>query len=296
MRNEINKISDEQWNIATIKVNSEDIEQYVSQMIDGKPSIKTGVSSIIGTREYQQDTIFANSENGITVGIVCDGMGGLEGGEEASQKATMTFASDFYAWLSGGDFNESRLISFMKEEAVKMDQEVVGLKNSSGDFMDAGTTVVATVIIGNRMYWMSVGDSRIYLMRNGGIQKLTRDHNVRLLIDEELKRGIISKDEYDQKARHAEGLISYLGIGNLELIDTNEGNVPIILEENDIVILCSDGVYKRLTDQAIAEIVWCEEPDMKRAAKRLTDVVMQYTQKSQDNTSIVLMQYNKYLP
>ncbi|MBQ6231702.1 MAG: serine/threonine-protein phosphatase [Eubacterium sp.] len=289
-------INGEQWNIATIKVNSDEMESYASRMIDGITSIKTGVSSIIGTREYQQDTVFSNVENGIAVGVVCDGMGGLEGGEIASQKAAITFAEDFYGWIAEEDFKEDKIISFLKEEAVKMDRAVSSLKNSSGDYLDAGTTVVVTTIFENRMYWMSVGDSRIYLMRNGNIHQITRDHNVKLLIDEEKKRGLISQEEYDKKARNAEGLISYLGIGNLELIDTNEGDKPVFLEENDIVILCSDGVYKRLTDQAIAEIIWCEEPDMKRAAKRLTDVVNQYTQKSQDNTSIVLMQYNKYIP
>ncbi|MBQ9872503.1 MAG: serine/threonine-protein phosphatase [Eubacterium sp.] len=285
----------EEWDIATVRVNPSVIEEYSAQMMDDHPSIKVGVSSVIGTRKYQQDTVFANVDNDVAVGIVCDGMGGLEGGEVASQKATMTFAEDFYAWMNSNEFHEDGVLRFMKDEAVRMDKVITGLKNASGEFLDAGTTVVAAVVFGNRMYWLSVGDSRIYLLRDGKIQKLTRDHNVRLLIDEERKRGIISQDEYERKARNAEGLISYLGIGEVELIDTNEGGVPIVLEENDIIILCSDGVYKRLTDEAVGEIVWCEEPDMERAAKHLTDVVMQYTKNSQDNTSIVLMQYNHYL-
>ena len=293
--NNDNLISNDEWDIATVKVSSQEIEEYAARMISDTSSIKVGVSSILGTREYQQDTVFANVENGVAVGVVCDGMGGLDGGEIASQTATMTFAEDFYSWLGSDSFREDMILQFMRDEAVKMDKAVSGLKNASGEFLDAGTTVVATVIFGNRMYWMSVGDSRIYILRNGKIRTLTRDHNVRLLIDEELRRGIISQDEYDMRARNAEGLISYLGIGQLELIDTNEGDIPVILEKDDIVILCSDGVYKRLTDEAVADIVWCEEPDMKRAARRLTDVVMQYTQKSQDNTSIVLMQYNNYI-
>ena len=207
----------------------------------------------------------------------------------------MTFAEDFYSWVGDENHNEENIIKFLKDEAVKMDKEVAGLKKNDGSFMDAGTTAVAVVVFDNRMYWMSVGDSRIYLLRNGCISKLTRDHNVRLLIDEEFKRGIITKDEYDAKAKNAEGLISYIGMGDVELIDTNDNSNPILLEKNDIIILCSDGVYKRLPDKAIADIIWCEEPDMNRAAKRITDVVMQYTEKNQDNTTIVLMQYNNYL-
>jgi protein phosphatase len=63
--------------------------------------------------------------------------------------------------------------------------------------------------------------------------------------------------------------------------------------EDDIILLCSDGLYKRLSDDVICEWIKFEEPDMERAAKRLTDVVLKKTIKSQDNTSLVLLQYSK---
>lgn len=280
----------DEWDMQTVRLDPE-LHRSFDEGRTGS-GVRLGVSSVLGTREYQQDTVFANAEGRAAVGVVCDGMGGLEGGEVASQKAVMTFVSDFYAWFDGGDFHEDGLFRFLKEEAGRMNQAVVSLKNRAGEFLDAGTTAVAAVIIENRLYWLSVGDSRIYLLRDGRIHQLTRDHNVRLLIDEEMKRGMISRDEYDRRARNAEGLISYLGIGELELIDTNDGGKPILLEDNDIVILCSDGVYKRLTDEAVAQMIWCDEPDMERAAKHLTDVILRYTKKNQDNTSIVLMQYN----
>ncbi|MBR4668339.1 MAG: serine/threonine-protein phosphatase [Butyrivibrio sp.] len=286
---------DEFGELDTVRISQDQLEEYTTMLMNETPSIKIGSSSILGTRDYQQDSLFSNVEKNIAVGVVCDGMGGLKGGELASQKATLTFAEDFYSRLAEGKIMESNIISFLKAEAEKMDAAVANLKDSSGDYLDAGTTAVAAVIFDNRMYWMSVGDSRIYLIRNGRIVRITRDHNVKLLIDEQIKRGEITKEEYAERAKQAEALISYLGIGNVELIDTNENGLPVILEENDIIVLCSDGLYKRLSDEAIADIVWCEEPDMVRAANRLTEVVQQYTRKSQDNTSIVLMQYNKYI-
>ncbi len=286
---------DEFGELDTVRISQDQLEEYTTMLMNETPSIKIGSSSILGTRDYQQDSLFSNVEKNIAVGVVCDGMGGLKGGELASQKATLTFAEDFYSRLAEGKIMESNIISFLKAEAEKMDTAVANLKDSSGDYLDAGTTAVAAVIFDNRMYWMSVGDSRIYLIRNGKIVRITRDHNVKLLIDEQIKRGEITKEEYAERAKQAEALISYLGIGNVELIDTNENGLPVILEENDIIVLCSDGLYKRLSDEAIADIVWCEEPDMVRAANRLTEVVQQYTRKSQDNTSIVLMQYNKYI-
>ena len=91
--------------------------------------------------------------------------------------------------------------------------------------------------------------------------------------------------------KNAEALISYIGMGGVQLADISAGNN---LEENDIIILSSDGLYKRLSNSEVLDVVMCEEPDMKRAAKRLTDVVMKRTVKSQDNTSVVVMQYNRY--
>lgn len=66
-------------------------------------------------------------------------------------------------------------------------------------------------------------------------------------------------------------------MGNVSLMDIN--NEPFILQENDIVLLCSDGLYKRLPDKDIMQIIQLEEPDMNRAARRLTDVVMMRTRK-----------------
>ena len=187
---------DEFGELDTVRISQDQLEEYTTMLMNETPSIKIGSSSILGTRDYQQDSLFSNVEKNIAVGVVCDGMGGLKGGELASQKATLTFAEDFYSRLAEGKIMESNIISFLKAEAEKMDTAVANLKDSSGDYLDAGTTAVAAVVFDNRMYWMSVGDSRIYLIRNGKIVRITRDHNVKLLIDEQIKRGEITKKYY----------------------------------------------------------------------------------------------------
>ena len=153
-------------------------------------------------------------------------------------------------------------------------------------------TVVAVVIENNKMYFLSVGDSKIYILRDNEILAVNREHNYRLSLDEKLKKGQITKEQYIAEEDQAEALISYLGMGNVSLMDIN--NEPFILQENDIVLLCSDGLYKRLPDKDIMQIIQLEEPDMNRAARRLTDVVMMRTRKNQDNTSLVLLQYSRH--
>ena len=274
-----------QREIVTVRLDN-DID-YEGLLENKELKINMGISSIIGTRQYQQDTVFGHSDTNSTLAIVCDGMGGLTGGEKASQTATQLLAEDY--------FSRDKTVSipeFFRQEAVKMDAAVYSLMDEDGNRLDAGTTCVATIIEGNKLYWLSVGDSKIYIIRNNEIMAVNREHNYRLRLDDRLKRGLISEEEYKAEEAQAEALISYIGIGNVTLMDINQS--PFDLMEDDVVLLCSDGLYKRLNDMEILELIKYEMPDVNRAAKRLTDVVIKKTTKAQDNTSLVLLQYSKY--
>ena len=272
--------------IETVRLEIDDI--YIDSLLENsaKLGINMGISSIIGTRENQQDSVFGQAGENVSIAIVCDGMGGLNGGERASQTALKILAEDFF-----GEENIENMPEFFEKEAYKMDEEVFKLTDEEGEPLNAGTTVVAVVVKNNEAYWLSVGDSKIYIIREDEIIPVNREHNYRLVLDERLKNGEIDEETYKSEEKQAEALISYIGIGDLRLMDINKK--PFELLENDIILLCSDGLYKRLKDEEIIELIKYEEPDMKRAAKRLTDIVMKRTVKSQDNTSIVLMQYGK---
>ena len=250
-------------------------------------SMNMGVSSILGTRKNQQDSVFGQVEGNRTIAVVCDGMGGMNGGEMASQTAVKILVEDYYKKMPEND-----IPAFFREEAYKMNTAVRELENENGDRLNGGTTVVAAIIEGNRLYWLSVGDSKIYLIRGSDIVAVNQEHNLKLRIDEQLRTGEITEEEYQKEAEQAEALISFLGIEELTLMDINEK--PFLLQENDIVLLCSDGLYKCMSPKEIAETVFYEEPDMERAAKRLTEVVTRKNRRSQDNTSLVIMQYSKY--
>ncbi|MBQ9199550.1 MAG: serine/threonine-protein phosphatase [Lachnospiraceae bacterium] len=272
--------------IETVRLEIDDIDIDSLLENSAKLGINMGISSIIGTRENQQDSVFGQAGENVSIAIVCDGMGGLNGGERASQTALKILAEDFF-----GEENIENMPEFFEKEAYKMDEEVFKLTDEEGEPLNAGTTVVAVVVKNNEAYWLSVGDSKIYIIREDEIIPVNREHNYRLVLDERLKNGEIDEETYKSEEKQAEALISYIGIGDLRLMDINKK--PFELLENDIILLCSDGLYKRLKDEEIIELIKYEEPDMKRAAKRLTDIVMKRTVKSQDNTSIVLMQYGK---
>ena len=150
---------------------------------------------------------------------------------------------------------------------------------------------MCVVTKGNGMYFISAGDSRIYIVRDNDIQAINRDHNFRLQLDTMLRNGQITEKEYEMQENQAEALISYLGMGNISLTDSN--TEPFYLEENDLILLCSDGLYKRLSNEQILDIVLDNQNSRQVIAERLNKVVMQLTQRNQDNTSVILLRYGR---
>lgn len=254
---------------------------------DAVHRVTMGASSIIGTRKNQQDSLYLNSISKGSIAIVCDGMGGMEGGELASQTAVQILAEDFEMEII------EDIPDFYCRKAEKMDQAVAGLMNESGKRMHAGTTIVSAIITENKLYWLSIGDSRIYIIRGSEFVQVNQEHNYKMYLDSELKAGRISESNYQEQLVKGDALISYLGIGNVSLMDINQ--IPFQLQGGDAILLCSDGLYKRLDDAEILEIIQCDLPDVEEAAKELTRIVMEKTIGSQDNTSVILMQYNQYL-
>lgn len=258
----------------------------VEERVRENPWFQIGASSILGTRSYQQDFAYFYTGAQEVLSIVCDGMGGLEGGERASKAAVQQMIQDFHRRQELRNIPE-----FLKEEARRMNQTVLSLKDKKGKPLKAGTTLVAAYCRENQMYWVSVGDSKIYIIHGNRIRSVNREHNYRLTLKTQLESGRISQAVYDreEKTAQAEALISYIGIESLTLIDGNP--TPLSLQTGDIVMLCSDGVYKSLNESQICAMVRDNDLDMYIAADRTTAMALRYGVRGQDNTTVVLMKY-----
>ncbi|MCD8121802.1 MAG: serine/threonine-protein phosphatase [Clostridiales bacterium] len=250
------------------------------------PTYDVGASSILGTRKYQQDAAYYCIDSDQILAVVCDGMGGLEGGERASQTAIQQMIQDFRR--RSGNLPMS---DFLTGEVGRMDQAVTALRNERGKALGAGTTLVAASFQGDQMYWVSVGDSMIYLIRGDRIRSLNVEHNYRLLLKQRLDAGVISREEFDRESAtpQADALISFLGMNHVQYIDSNR--TPLKLEPGDIVVLCSDGIYKSLNESQVWAMATDNDIDMAIAADRLTDMAMDRRVRGQDNTTAVLIRY-----
>ena len=252
--------------------------------------IQIGISSKKGTRKYQQDSIVAMDSKPLNdlnskkcIAVLCDGMGGMEGGELASAATAKTLYLDYC------QMNPQNIPSFFVNEVKKLDDIVCNLRDSNNRVMDSGITLVCAVIEDGLLYWVSVGDSRIYILRNNEMVQITTDHNYYSVLKNRVKQGLISQADAENDPRK-EALISYIGIGKDSEIGFNEK--AIRLENGDMILLCSDGLFKTLSEAEIASIAFNYRNNAEIAAEKLTDAAIQKKRRGQDNTSVALILFN----
>lgn len=250
------------------------------------PAHEYGCSSIIGTRKSQQDYYgtSAGSDGDKLLAVVCDGMGGLSGGELASRTTVETILEK-YRGISA----DTPIPVFFRECVSETDLIISNLEES-GKRISAGTTLAAVYIKERKLFRVSVGDSRIYLIRGGEIKSICQEHNYGSLLKQRLSAGAITRQEYEADTQRKDALTSYIGIGSPPFIDVN--SEPFRLMPDDILILCSDGLFKSLTDEDIMHTALRYKLDPGRAAEELTSQVMAQRRNSQDNTTAVVIHLN----
>ena len=249
-----------------------------------KASYITMMKSVIGTRDEQQDSAFQKVGNESAVAIVCDGMGGLESGKIASLSATEKF-KELYEKKDPGE----AFPSFFLKAVDILDEFVSHLKNADGERLGAGTTLTAVAIENDMLFWLSIGDSRLYILRGDELVQVTRDHNYFLRLDQMLKEQEINESKYQAEAARGEALISFIGMGGIEVMDLS--NTPFQLLPNDTLLLTTDGLYKALSDEEIKQCLCIT--DIEEAVMTLINKASENARKAQDNTTCVIIRYNE---
>lgn len=238
----------------------------------------------IGARSSQQDAFgFSDKDDlvfvahGGVLAVVADGMGGMTHGGEASHLAVGAFLQSYMEKLA-----DATVPMALRQALDEANQAVIDLARDVGE-EDVGTTLVAAVVHGEALHWVSVGDSRLYLWRNGKLTQLTEDHVFAIELDRDAANGLISPEE---AANHPErpALTSYLGLTPLDLIDQNPE--PFELLAGDKVLLCSDGFYAALEETEIAAF---SEHEVQQMAEDLVAMVVAKGRLGQDNLTVAIL-------
>lgn len=237
----------------------------------------------IGDREEQQDYFaYSNLLDPVEVSrsgnaaALADGMGGMEDGQTAAIYGVNAFLS---AYLACDASSDAELENGMLDALYAANAEVCRLSG-------AGATLVAVVVKKNRLHWISVGDSHIYLVRNGVARLLSEDHVFAEELDRMYKEGEIT---YEQAMEHPErkALTSYLGLPNIERVSRNSGEFPLL--KDDVILLCTDGLYRGLSDVEIAEITTEASRKKDDIAQELVDRVLEKHLENQDNVTVLAL-------
>lgn len=181
--------------------------------------------------------------------MVADGMGGHRGGDRASRLAIDSAAREFIRELDCGTEVGEALGRALARAAV----EVFDASRADIDLRGMGTTLSALAIKDNRAHIVHIGDTRIYCVRDDLIHQLTSDHS---LVNEQVQAGIMSPDE--ARASSLRNIITR-AIGHSKTVRADHFSLSV--KENDMFLLCTDGLNNMLIDSEINKIISSLKPN-----------------------------------
>ena len=205
--------------------------------------------------------------------VIADGMGGYEGGQEASRLAVETVR---HVYESAFDHDPQQTLLAALDTAHRNIQRYA---IDHPMFHGMGTTCTAVSIVGHELWFAHIGDSRLYLVRPETVTRLTRDHSY---VGRLVESGIVrSEDAESHPQRHI--LTAALGSGRDVAPDRPEHAVA--LQEGDTLVLCTDGLWSLVGEQDIAGVVRSSTP----AESCVTLVKMALERGGPDNVTLLVL-------
>jgi PPM family protein phosphatase len=220
-------------------------------------------------RKINEDSFYAHRVLGLF--MVLDGIGGHQAGEVASKLGVSTISESVRQHLktrapermSEYDASLSWESNVLKESFLRANSMIYEAAHSRPEYLGMGTTAVCLLTGKKTVSIAHVGDSRIYLIRNNAIERLTTDHS---LVMEQVKRGIITKEEAE-KSEMRNIITRALGADE-KLEPTLDELLPF---EGDYFLLASDGLTDLVGDEEILEMVWKNRFNLDRCCHALID-------------------------
>ena len=177
--------------------------------------------------------------------VVADGMGGASAGEVASQMLTDT-VKNFLA-NNPKPWDEK----ILAQSIYSANTKILNAARQNENYRGMGTTATILSLDGYHAYFAHVGDSRLYLLRNGNFRQMTEDHSY---VETLVRRGELTEEE----ARvHPMKNVLTQAVGAIDTLHINMSNFPV--QSGDTFLLCTDGLTNMVEDATIAEILQTAE-------------------------------------
>ena len=216
------------------------------------------VTDVGRVRDHNEDSFLVDKK--LQLFVVCDGMGGHAAGEVASNLAARTVREVLLGQREAlldfergtGSTARTDVLRLMESAVQQSCSAVFGEGQKDETKRGMGTTLVALLLIGSRGFIAHVGDSRLYLYRQGSVHQLTEDHS---LINELLRRGRLTREQIDQ-LQYKNAVTRAVGVYESVEVDTLDFDVL----RGDRFLLCTDGLHGYFEQAELAKL-FAETPD-----------------------------------
>jgi PPM family protein phosphatase len=243
------------------------------------------VTNIGHIRSVNEDSFtVVRLEQGYTLGIVADGMGGHKAGDTASRLAVETIAADLVD--ISPHLNPEACAIALKEAILHANHVIYRTASEHEEMRSMGTTVVAVLLGVSGGIIGHIGDSRAYKFKDGTSVQLTEDHT---LVNELVKSKQISEEEAIVHPRR-NVIMRALGTDAEVEVDL----YPVTLEEEEILLVCSDGLSSYVSTQDINRTLGMKQVSLKERAERLVSLALDAG--GEDNITVVLLELQSEAP
>lgn len=242
----------------------------------------------VGMRDYQEDAVVSDFPLGNDIGFVvlADGMGGHAAGDIAS-KIVMT---EVFCELKFQTGSPDKFIENLRQTLLSAAENANDCLTAhvarNPDAMGMGATLVAAVLYEDKLQWISIGDSPLYLFRDGELSQLNEDHSMAPQIDFMVRSGLMDAEVgADHPDRNC--LTSVLSGEDVPRVDCPEA--PVELKDGDIVLVSSDGLQYLTNDEIEAVLTKSKKATSGEIASKLLNKIDTLNHPEQDNVSMTLI-------
>ncbi|MDX8347625.1 protein phosphatase 2C domain-containing protein [Cognatiyoonia sp. IB215446] len=245
-------------------------------------------AAIKGARDYQQDSLISSFPLGQTAGfaVVADGLGGHVGGHIASALITAEIFSHLKMKENQLDEGTLNIPLTLRDATDAANARLAKQVGEDDSLHGMGSTLLVPVIRGDKLYWISVGDSPLLLFRGGALRQLNKDHSMAPQIDKMAKAGALTAEEAkDHPDRNT--LTSVINGDEIDKIDCP--TKPIALEPDDIIIASSDGLQYLSNSMIANTLMQVKDGRSVDIANAFLDAIADLDDPHQDNAAFVVI-------
>ena len=233
------------------------------------------VTDIGVVRTANQDSMFISNDPSLRLFIVADGMGGHKAGELASKLAVESIVG-YFSSVSPKITSEVKAQGAVVDSIAMANEEIFNKSTKDSECTGMGTTLTMCYAYKSKLILGHVGDSRAYILRDGGIAQLTEDHS---LVNQLIRGGKITRQE---AINHPQRNVITRAVGTSEDIEVD----TLILKplKNDVIILCSDGLTNMVGDIELLSI-FSDREDLQSACRMAVELAK--TNGGTDNITVI---------